>query len=277
MSKSGKGQPGRKRPAKQPDDFFWDCSVCTYKNNPEAFKCVICDVRKGTSTRKSRVNPDLVAVQVQHALLPPPIPAKLLNRMNAEEQDDDDDEDDEGDEMEEPSTSQDMPPPASPAEVDEPAPSTSSAPIVMMPFPGACGGRPLKSLKKAAKKAASKAEKPPKPPKPVNTIKSKFKNVDRKNATSMNITVDNVTVMITEYKLKQKKDKKESNSSNSSLVGDSLQHMNEDSMDKPSTSSKAGSGADSESESGRMGGGPARGSSEELETTRSSQNDLLAY
>ena len=86
----------------------------------------------------------------------------------------------------------------------------------------------------------------------------------------MNITVDNVTVMITEYKLKQKKDKKESNSSNSSLVGDSLQHMNEDSMDKPSTSSKAGSGADSESESGRMGGGPARGSSEELETTRSS-------
>merc|ERR1712038_363916 len=127
MSKSGKGQPGRKRPAKQPDDFFWDCSVCTYKNNPEAFKCVICDVRKGTSTRKSRINPDLVAVQVQHALLPPPLPPKLLAGMNreAEEQDEDEDEDEDGDEME---TSQDMPPPASPAEEEEPAPSTSSAP-----------------------------------------------------------------------------------------------------------------------------------------------------
>lgn len=269
MSKSNKGQPGRKRPAKQPDDFFWDCSVCTYKNNPEAFKCVICDVRKGTSTRKSRINPDLVAVQVQHALLPPPLPPKLLAGMNreAEEQDEDEDEDEDGDEME---TSQDMPPPASPAEEEEPAPSTSSAPIVMMPFPKACGGRPLKSLKKAAKAAAPpKVEKPPKPPKPM-LIRSKFKNIDRKNATSMNITVDNVTVMITEYKLKQKKDKKESNSSNSSLVGESLNHMNEDSMDKPSTSSKAGSGAESESESVRMGGGPARGSSEELETTRSS-------
>ena len=270
MSKSNKGQPGRKRPAKQPDDFFWDCSVCTYKNNPEAFKCVICDVRKGTSTRKSRINPDLVAVQVQHALLPPPLPPKLLAGMNreAEEQDEDDDEDDDGDEME---SNQDMPPPASPAEEEEPAPSTSSAPIVMMPFPKACGGRPLKSLKKQAKKAAAPppVEKPPKPPKPM-LIRSKFKNIDRKNATTMNITVDNVTVMITEYKLKQKKEKKESNSSNSSLVGESLNHMNEDSMDKPSTSSKAGSGAESESDSVRMGGGPARGSSEELETTRSS-------
>ena len=30
---------------------FWDCSVCTFKNPPEAFKCDMCDVRKGTSTR----------------------------------------------------------------------------------------------------------------------------------------------------------------------------------------------------------------------------------
>merc|ERR1712181_25633 len=112
------GQPGRKK-AKQPDDFFWDCSVCTYKNNPEAFKCVICDVRKGTSTRKSRINPDLVAVQVQHALLPPPLPPKLLAGMREAEDEDEDDE------ME---TNQDMPPPASPADDDEPAPSTSSAP-----------------------------------------------------------------------------------------------------------------------------------------------------
>jgi hypothetical protein len=33
------------------EDGLWDCSVCTYKNSPEAFKCAMCDVRKGTSTR----------------------------------------------------------------------------------------------------------------------------------------------------------------------------------------------------------------------------------
>jgi len=35
----------------KPDDGMWDCSVCTYKNSAEAFKCAMCDVRKGTSTR----------------------------------------------------------------------------------------------------------------------------------------------------------------------------------------------------------------------------------
>ncbi|XP_056604686.1 YY1-associated factor 2 isoform X1 [Triplophysa dalaica] len=41
-----------KRQAKpSSDDGFWDCSVCTFKNSAEAFKCMMCDVRKGTSTR----------------------------------------------------------------------------------------------------------------------------------------------------------------------------------------------------------------------------------
>merc|ERR1719319_320424 len=140
-----------------------------------------------------------------------------------------------------------MPPPASPAE-DHPSPSTS----------GASGPAPKGSQKKGAK---------PKPPKPVSN-RSKFTNVDRKNAQSMEITVDNVTVMITEYKMKQeKKKKKNSTSSNSSLVGEPPSHLNDDSLDKPSTSSKQGSGAESESEV-RSGG--TRGGSEELETTRSS-------
>uniref|UniRef100_A0A3B3ZXD1 RanBP2-type domain-containing protein n=1 Tax=Periophthalmus magnuspinnatus TaxID=409849 RepID=A0A3B3ZXD1_9GOBI len=41
------------RPKRQPkssDEGLWDCSVCTYKNTAEAFKCMMCDVRKGTST-----------------------------------------------------------------------------------------------------------------------------------------------------------------------------------------------------------------------------------
>ena len=64
--KSGKG---RKAPQTE-EDFLWECSICTYKNNPEAFKCMMCGVSKGTSTRKSRINPDHLAVQVQQALLP---------------------------------------------------------------------------------------------------------------------------------------------------------------------------------------------------------------
>ncbi|KAL1272507.1 hypothetical protein QQF64_028369, partial [Cirrhinus molitorella] len=56
------------------DDGFWDCSVCTFRNSAEAFKCSICDVRKGTSTRKPRINSQLVAQQVaqQYAIPPPP-------------------------------------------------------------------------------------------------------------------------------------------------------------------------------------------------------------
>uniref|UniRef100_A0A673YHS8 RING1 and YY1 binding protein n=1 Tax=Salmo trutta TaxID=8032 RepID=A0A673YHS8_SALTR len=42
-----------KRQAKpSADDGYWDCSVCTFKNSAEAFKCSICDVRKGTSTSR---------------------------------------------------------------------------------------------------------------------------------------------------------------------------------------------------------------------------------
>ncbi|XP_053410745.1 YY1-associated factor 2 isoform X1 [Nycticebus coucang] len=43
------------RPKRQPkpssDEGYWDCSVCTFRNSAEAFKCMMCDVRKGTSTR----------------------------------------------------------------------------------------------------------------------------------------------------------------------------------------------------------------------------------
>lgn len=47
--------PLLRRPKRQAkpaaDEGFWDCSVCTFRNSAEAFKCSICDVRKGTSTR----------------------------------------------------------------------------------------------------------------------------------------------------------------------------------------------------------------------------------
>lgn len=61
MNNPGSG----KRQAKVLEENYWDCSVCTYRNTAEAFKCLMCDVRKGTSTRKPRINPQLVAQQVK--------------------------------------------------------------------------------------------------------------------------------------------------------------------------------------------------------------------
>lgn len=43
----------RKRQSKAIEENFWDCSVCTYRNTAEAFKCGMCDVRKGKQTNKS--------------------------------------------------------------------------------------------------------------------------------------------------------------------------------------------------------------------------------
>lgn len=54
----------------------WDCSVCTYKNTSEAFKCLMCDVRKGTSTRKPRLNQQIVAQQVAQQFGPTSGPKK---------------------------------------------------------------------------------------------------------------------------------------------------------------------------------------------------------
>ena len=38
-----------KRPKRQQKviEDYWDCSVCTFSNSAEAFKCLMCDVRKG--------------------------------------------------------------------------------------------------------------------------------------------------------------------------------------------------------------------------------------
>ncbi|KAL7857876.1 hypothetical protein AOLI_G00179780 [Acnodon oligacanthus] len=68
------------RPKRQskpsPDDAYWDCSVCTFRNSAEAFKCMMCDVRKGTSTRKPRPVSQLVAQQVTQQFASPTHPKK---------------------------------------------------------------------------------------------------------------------------------------------------------------------------------------------------------
>ncbi|XP_045104733.1 YY1-associated factor 2-like isoform X3 [Portunus trituberculatus] len=67
-SLNGLGPKRVKRTNKE--ENMWDCSVCTYRNSPEAFKCLMCDVRKGTSTRKPRLNAELVAAQVAQVVPP---------------------------------------------------------------------------------------------------------------------------------------------------------------------------------------------------------------
>ena len=149
--KAGKG----KRSAQSEEDFLWECSICTYKNNPEAFKCMMCGVSKGTSTRKSRINPDHLAVQVQQALLPPQ-PQKQRGHV--------------GESSSTPSAS-----------AEEAGPSSSS------------------SSSSQKKKNNYPKQRKPRTPK----IKSQLENIDPASATVYDITVDEVTVQITEYKQKK--------------------------------------------------------------------------
>ncbi|XP_023135910.1 YY1-associated factor 2-like [Amphiprion ocellaris] len=70
------------------DDGYWDCSVCTFRNSAEAFKCMMCDVRKGTSTRKPRPVSQLVAQQVNQQFAPPTQPKKEKKEKSEKDKND---------------------------------------------------------------------------------------------------------------------------------------------------------------------------------------------
>ncbi|XP_053679022.1 YY1-associated factor 2 [Anopheles nili] len=70
MDKSKSPVRRAKRQSKVVEENFWDCSVCTFRNTAEAFKCLMCDVRKGTSTRKPRLNSALAAQQAATQAFP---------------------------------------------------------------------------------------------------------------------------------------------------------------------------------------------------------------
>uniref|UniRef100_G1SSU0 YY1 associated factor 2 n=1 Tax=Oryctolagus cuniculus TaxID=9986 RepID=G1SSU0_RABIT len=61
----------KRQPKPSSDEGYWDCSVCTFRNGAEAFKCMMCEVRKGTFTRKPRPVSQLVAQQVTQQFVPP--------------------------------------------------------------------------------------------------------------------------------------------------------------------------------------------------------------
>ncbi|XP_062707607.1 YY1-associated factor 2 [Aedes albopictus] len=118
-----------KRQSKVVEENFWDCSVCTYRNTAEAFKCLMCDVRKGTSTRKPRLNSALVAQQA-----------------------------------------------------------------ATQAFPGASGA-PTQNSKSPGSKSSRNKNKRSKYP-------ARLKNIDRSSGQTREVTVNSVTVVITEYKPK---------------------------------------------------------------------------
>ncbi|XP_066597307.1 YY1-associated factor 2 [Prorops nasuta] len=158
---------GGKRQAKVLEDNYWDCSVCTYRNTAEAFKCLMCDVRKGTSTRKPRINPQLVAQQVAQQHYVP-----LLKPGKKE---------------------------------------------------GSSGGSTANSGKdKDHRKLEKTRRKHRHPP--------RLKNIDRSTAQTNEVTVNNVTVVITEYKPKMKKNSDQSGLSSSASSENGSQHdSNQDS------------------------------------------------
>ncbi|CAA9995471.1 unnamed protein product [Nesidiocoris tenuis] len=159
-----KKSPNRTKRSKVLEDNFWDCSVCTYRNTAEAFKCLMCDVRKGTSTRKPPV-PTFAAV-------PPPPPTGKSSR-------------------------------------------------------GGGGKRTGSGGGKSSSK--NRTWRPP-----------RLKNIDRSSAQTDEITVNNVTVVITEYKPK-KRTASEASASSASMSAEEGSQTDTDtrSMDPRSPDSRS--------------------------------------
>ncbi|KAG8271134.1 YY1-associated factor 2-like [Homalodisca vitripennis] len=118
---------------------YWNCTVCTFENKSESFKCKMCHVRRGSSSRQSSINPLLATQQYR--------PAAHLNQKKHH--------------------------------------------LVKQREPGGKGKRQGVKMGRAGKRRQAHA--------------AKISNIDRKSGRSLAITVNNVTVTFTEYKLKPKK------------------------------------------------------------------------
>lgn len=153
--------PTKRRRKQAKDDNYWDCSVCTYRNVAEAFKCSMCDVRKGTSTRKPRITPDLVAQVTQQ------YPAPATSKVGTKKE----------------------------------------------------GGLKEKSENRKFKKHGRRKWNPP-----------KLKHVDRSTAHTLEITVNNLTVKVTEFKPKVKKN----------ILDSDLSSVENDSQSESSLNTKNG-------------------------------------
>ncbi|XP_020025364.1 YY1-associated factor 2 isoform X5 [Castor canadensis] len=151
------------RPKRQPkpssDEGYWDCSVCTFRNSAEAFKCMMCDVRKGTSTRSTFFEVIVNASRTKEALKFPnsgrkPRPVSQLVAQQV--------------------TQQFVPPTQSKKEKKDKVEKEKS------------------EKETTSKKNSHKKTRP------------RLKNVDRSSAQHLEVTVGDLTVIITDFKEKTK-------------------------------------------------------------------------
>ncbi|XP_078076338.1 YY1-associated factor 2 isoform X1 [Mustelus asterias] len=167
------------RPKRQPkpstDEGYWDCSVCTFKNSAEAFKCSMCDVRKGTSTR--------------------PCYGRTAKQPGCQ------------------SPSQGKPPVSITTSKSHPGRPTRSNPSSMKPRPVsqlvtqqvtqqfASPTQPKKEKKDKGEKEKNEKETVSKKNSHKKT-RPRLKNVDRSSAQHLEVTVGDLTVIITDFKEK---------------------------------------------------------------------------
>uniref|UniRef100_A0A3B3BZZ7 YY1 associated factor 2 n=1 Tax=Oryzias melastigma TaxID=30732 RepID=A0A3B3BZZ7_ORYME len=148
------------------DEGFWDCSVCTYKNTAEAFKCMMCDVRKGTSTRKFKISTEK---DESFPFKPRPV-SQLVSQQQVTQQ-------------------------------------------FVLP------SQPKKEKKERVEKEKSDKE-PALKKNSHKKMRPRLKNIDRSSAQHLEVTVGDLTVIITDFKEKAKPSATSATSSGSASSAD---------------------------------------------------------
>ncbi|TKR72839.1 hypothetical protein L596_020233 [Steinernema carpocapsae] len=181
----GAGRPSSSKP--KPEEFdpgSWECTLCTYRNKYESFKCEICETRKGTSTRKPRLNQNVVHQQtlVQNmALQQSQLEQKAIRRKRA----------------------------SSVARGCTPESESSSSMAASSPAKqGKVTPRNLKRASSMAPTATTASENGNSQPKPIPTLSEDL--VDRASAKKINITINGKTIIFTEFKTAKKSLRKSS-------------------------------------------------------------------
>ncbi|NP_001012373.1 RING1 and YY1-binding protein B [Danio rerio] len=222
------------------DNGFWDCSVCTFRNSAEAFKCSICDVRKGTSTRKPRINSQLVAQQVaqQYATPPPPKKEKKEKPERPEKDRAEEERPDINPPDEHPVEQRDK----DKSEKEQPEKEKKDREKEIIPAitkkPNSKKNRPKSDIHQSPPSERNSIQSGKSTTKTKNSHNSrpKLKNIDRSTAQQLAITVGNVTVIITDFKEKTRTSSTSSSTVTSSASSEQQhQSSGSESMDKGSS------------------------------------------
>ncbi|CAD5115353.1 DgyrCDS4333 [Dimorphilus gyrociliatus] len=166
---------GRKR-QKNLAEEKWKCTICTFENRLEAYKCAMCETRKGTSTRKPKVSlsqhfPSTSKTAKSSSSLDKVSRTSTVGNSDS------------------PSLSQDVPTPTEKSfeaeesiQEIEPTPSETNVPSVTT----------TKRAQNVPKIYKRKLKKPP-----------RHKNIDRSTAVKTKITVNGITVQFIDYQRKK--------------------------------------------------------------------------